>query len=233
MRSRTTRIVTVTAALVAAAAVGAGGGAATFAALGSEDGTHHRPQVTAETPQPVASTTESLSVSEVYEKAYKSVVEITSTLSQPTRPMGGEQQAQRPGIRLRLRRRGPHRHERPRRRGRPVGLGHASGTARPTTRPSSAPTRRPTSPSSRSTRPPDVLVPLALGDSGVAHRRRARRRDRQPVRARGDADERHRQRAQPRDDLPEQLHDLQLDPDRRRDQPRQLGRPAPQRRPAR
>ena len=38
MRSRTIRTVTVTAALVAAAAVGAGGGAATYAALGSEDG---------------------------------------------------------------------------------------------------------------------------------------------------------------------------------------------------
>ena len=40
----------------------------------------------------MASTTESLSVSEVYEKAYKSVVEITSTLSQSS-PTGGEQQA--------------------------------------------------------------------------------------------------------------------------------------------
>lgn len=92
MRSRTTRIVTVTAALVAAAAVGAGGGAATFAALGSENGTTTVRQEAAETPQPVASTTESLSVSEVYEKAYKSVVEITATLSQPS-PTGGEQQA--------------------------------------------------------------------------------------------------------------------------------------------
>jgi len=93
MRSRTTRIVTVTAALVAAAAVGAGGGAASFAALDSEDGpTTPVREAAAETPQPVASTTESLSVSEVYEKAYKSVVEITSTLSQPS-PTGGEQQA--------------------------------------------------------------------------------------------------------------------------------------------
>jgi S1-C subfamily serine protease len=93
MRSRTTRIVTVTAALVAAAAVGAGGGAATFAALGSEDGTTTTVQaVAAETPQPVASTSESLSVSEVYEKAYKSVVEITTTLGQSDSPMGGEQQ---------------------------------------------------------------------------------------------------------------------------------------------
>ena len=93
MRSRTIRIVTVTAALVAAAAVGAGGGAATFAALGSEDGpTTTVRETAAETPQPVASTTESLSVSEVYEQAYKSVVEITTTLSQPS-PTGGEEQA--------------------------------------------------------------------------------------------------------------------------------------------
>ena len=92
MRSRTTRIVTVTAALVAAAAVGAGGGAATFAALGSDGSSTTVRQVTVESSEPAASTTASLSVSEVYEKAYKSVVEITSTLNQPS-PMGGEQQA--------------------------------------------------------------------------------------------------------------------------------------------
>ncbi len=92
MRSRTTRIVTVTAALVAAAAVGAGGGAATFAALGSDGSPTTVRQVTVESSEPAASTTESLSVSEVYEKAYKSVVEITTTLNQSS-PMGGEQQA--------------------------------------------------------------------------------------------------------------------------------------------
>ena len=92
MRSRTTRIVTVTAALVAAAAVGAGGGAATFAALGSDGSPTTVRQVTVESSEPAASTTESLSVSEVYEKAYKSVVEITTTLGQSDSPMGGEQQ---------------------------------------------------------------------------------------------------------------------------------------------
>jgi putative serine protease PepD len=85
----------VTAALVAAAAVGAGGGAATFAALGS-DGTTVVRQVTVKSSEPAASTSESLSVSQVYEKAYKSVVEITSSLSQAS-PMGGEQQAQGQG----------------------------------------------------------------------------------------------------------------------------------------
>ena len=92
MRSRTIRIVTVTAALVAAAAVGAGGGAATFAALGSDGGSTTVRQVTVESSEPVASTTDSLSVSEVYEHAYKSVVEITTTLDQPS-PTGGEQPA--------------------------------------------------------------------------------------------------------------------------------------------
>ena len=92
MRSRTTRIVTVTTALVAAAAVGAGGGAATFAALGSDGSSTTVRQVTVESSEPAASTTASLSVSDVYEKAYKSVVEITTTLNQSS-PMGGEQQA--------------------------------------------------------------------------------------------------------------------------------------------
>ena len=96
MRPRTTRTVTVTAALVAAAAVGAGGGAATYSALGSEDGGAVVRQVTVESSQPVASTSESLSVSEIYEQAYEGVVEITS-LSSESSPLGGEQQAQGQG----------------------------------------------------------------------------------------------------------------------------------------
>ncbi len=92
----TTRTVTVTAALVAAAAIGAGGGAATFAALGSDNGRTVVRQVTAESAQPAASTSESLSVSEIYEQTYKSVVEITSTASQSSQ-LGGEQQAQGQG----------------------------------------------------------------------------------------------------------------------------------------
>jgi S1-C subfamily serine protease len=86
----------VTAALVAAAAIGAGGGAATFAALGSDNGRTVVRQVTAESAQPAASTSESLSVSEIYEQTYKSVVEITSTSSQSSQ-LGGEQQAQGQG----------------------------------------------------------------------------------------------------------------------------------------
>jgi S1-C subfamily serine protease len=52
--------------------------------------------VIAESPQPAASTSESLSVSEIYEQAQKSVVEITSTSSQGS-GLGGEQQAQGQG----------------------------------------------------------------------------------------------------------------------------------------
>ena len=96
MKPRTTRTLTATAALVAAAGIGAGGGAATYAALGSDESGAAAPQVTVASPQPAASTTESLSVSEVYEETYKAVVEITSTVSQQS-GLGGEQQAQGQG----------------------------------------------------------------------------------------------------------------------------------------
>ena len=94
MASRTTKTVTVTAALVAAAAVGAGGGAATYAALGSEDGDTVVRQVTVESAEPAASTSESLSVSEIYEQAYEGVVEITSISSQAS-PVGRARSARR------------------------------------------------------------------------------------------------------------------------------------------
>jgi putative serine protease PepD len=96
MGSRTTRIATVTAALVAAAAVGAGGGVTTFAALDSGEGSTTVRQLTVESSQPAASTSESLSVSEIYEEAYQAVVEITSLSSQSS-SLGGEQQAQGQG----------------------------------------------------------------------------------------------------------------------------------------
>jgi len=97
MKPRTTRTATVAAALVAAAAVGAGGGAATYAAL-SDEGTRTvvRPAAAAESAEPAASTSESMSVSEIYEQTYKSVVEITSIAGQST-PFGGEGQEQAQG----------------------------------------------------------------------------------------------------------------------------------------
>jgi S1-C subfamily serine protease len=93
MKPRTTRTATIAAALVVAAGVGAGGGAATYAAL-SDGGTRTviRPAAAAtQTAEPAASTSESLSVSEIYEKTSKSVVEITSIASQST-PLGGEEE---------------------------------------------------------------------------------------------------------------------------------------------
>jgi putative serine protease PepD len=99
MKPRTTRTVTLTAALVAAAGIGAGGGAATYAAL-SDGGTRTVIQPAggqaSESAEPAASTSESMSVSEIYEQTYKSVVEITVASSQST-PFGEEQQAQGQG----------------------------------------------------------------------------------------------------------------------------------------
>jgi S1-C subfamily serine protease len=99
MKPRTIRTVTLTAALVAAAGIGAGGGAATYAAL-SDGGTRTVIQPagaqTSESAEPAASTSESMSVSEIYEQTYKSVVEITVASSQST-PFGEEQQAQGQG----------------------------------------------------------------------------------------------------------------------------------------
>jgi S1-C subfamily serine protease len=99
MQPRTTRTATIAAALVVAAGIGAGGGAATYAAL-SDEGAGTRTVIssptTAESPQPAASTSESMSVSEIYEQTYKSVVEITSISSQST-PFGQEEQARGQG----------------------------------------------------------------------------------------------------------------------------------------
>jgi S1-C subfamily serine protease len=97
MQPRTTRTATIAAALVVAAGIGAGGGAATYAAL-SDEGTRTviSSPATVESPQPAASTSESNSVSEVYEQTYKSVVEITSISGQST-PFGGEERAQGQG----------------------------------------------------------------------------------------------------------------------------------------
>jgi putative serine protease PepD len=97
MKPRTTRTATIAAALVVAAGVGAGGGAATYAAL-SDDGTRTviRPAAAAETATPAASTSESMSVSDIYENTYKSVVEITSIAGQAA-PFGGEGQEQAQG----------------------------------------------------------------------------------------------------------------------------------------
>ena len=121
MRSRTTRIVTVTAALVAAAAVGAGGGAATFAALGSDGGSDHRPPGDRRelgaggVDQRVAVRQRDLR--EGLQERRRDHVATEPVLAHGRRAAGPS-----PGLRLRLRRRGPHRHEPPRRRRRRDGL---------------------------------------------------------------------------------------------------------------
>ena len=100
MKPRTTRTASIAAALVVAAGIGAGGGAATYAAL-SDGGTRTviRPAAAAaeQTAEPAASTSESMSVSEIYEQTSKSVVEITSIAGSQTTPFGGEGQEQAQG----------------------------------------------------------------------------------------------------------------------------------------
>jgi S1-C subfamily serine protease len=99
MKPRSTRTATIAAALVVAAGVGAGGGAATYAALSDEGGTRTviRPAAAAETATPAASTSESMSVSEIYEQTSKSVVEITSIAGGQSTPFGGEGEEQAQG----------------------------------------------------------------------------------------------------------------------------------------
>jgi putative serine protease PepD len=83
------RTLSTAAVLVAAAALGVGG-AATYAGL-APDGTRTVVrQVTVSNGEPAANTT-GLSVSDIYQRTYKGVVEITVTTSQSTNPFGGQQ----------------------------------------------------------------------------------------------------------------------------------------------
>ena len=133
------------------------------------------------------------------------------------------------GLGLRDRQGGPHRHELPRDRGRRpdrgqlLEPGHAARDARrqrPLHRYRRASCRRELA-------GPD---PARVRRLGVRARRRSRRRDRQPVRARTHRDRRDRQRRSgAHDHCAERLSDRSRDPDRRADQPRQLGWPAAER----
>jgi putative serine protease PepD len=81
--------------LVAAAALGVGG-AATYAGL-APDGTRTIVrQVTVSNGEPAANTT-GLSVSDIYQRTHKGVVEITVTTSQAASPFGGQQKQQAQG----------------------------------------------------------------------------------------------------------------------------------------
>jgi putative serine protease PepD len=93
------RTFSLAAALTAAACIGAGGGAATYALLSSEGGTTIVRQVTVGNSEPASNTT-ALSVSDVYRRTYKGVVEITVTSSGagPFSPDGSETRAQGSGF---------------------------------------------------------------------------------------------------------------------------------------
>jgi putative serine protease PepD len=88
MKRPSTRTLALAAALVAAAGFGAGG-AATYAALSSEDTVVR--QVTVEDSDPASSAP--LSVNEIYERAYRGVVEITANGSAES-PFGEQQPQQ-------------------------------------------------------------------------------------------------------------------------------------------
>jgi len=93
------RTFTALAVVVGAVLIGAGGGAATYAAFSSSTSKTVVRQVTVAGSQPTSTGT-SLSVSDVYKRAYKGVVEITVTSAGQTGPMGesGTQQAQGSGF---------------------------------------------------------------------------------------------------------------------------------------
>ncbi|MBA3735439.1 MAG: trypsin-like peptidase domain-containing protein [Actinobacteria bacterium] len=81
MTPRTTRILSLPAALVAGALIGVGGGAATYAVLKPADGKTVVRQVTVADSQP-ASSGSGLSVQSIYQLARKGVVEVTSAQGQ-------------------------------------------------------------------------------------------------------------------------------------------------------
>jgi putative serine protease PepD len=89
------RTLSTAAVLVAAAAIGVGG-AATYAGLAPEGTRTIVRQETVSNGQPAANTT-GLSVSDIYQRTQKGVVEITVTTSQATNPFGGQQTQQAQG----------------------------------------------------------------------------------------------------------------------------------------
>ncbi len=90
------RMLTATAALVGAALVGAGGGAATYAAFSSGNSKTVVRQVTV-AGSDAAATNSSLSVSQIYNRTNKGVVEITVSSTGQTTPFGGSQSQQAQG----------------------------------------------------------------------------------------------------------------------------------------
>jgi putative serine protease PepD len=93
------RTFTALAALVGAVLIGAGAGAATYAGFSNSSSKTVVRQVTVADSQPTSTGT-SLSVSDVYKRSYRGVVEITVTSAGQTGPFGGSgtQQAQGSGF---------------------------------------------------------------------------------------------------------------------------------------
>jgi putative serine protease PepD len=89
------RALSTAAVLVAAAAIGVGG-AATYAGLAPEGTRTVVRQETVSNGEPAANTT-GLSVSDIYQRTQKGVVEITVTTSQSANPFGGQQTQQAQG----------------------------------------------------------------------------------------------------------------------------------------
>jgi putative serine protease PepD len=89
------RTLSTAAVLVAAAAIGVGG-AATYAGLAPEGTRTIVRQETVSNGEPAANTT-GLSVSDIYQRTQKGVVEITVATSQSTNPFGGQQTQQAQG----------------------------------------------------------------------------------------------------------------------------------------
>ena len=226
MSSRTKKTLSVSAALVAVAAIGAGGGAATYAALSPGDGTTVVRQVTVAGSQPAASSSESLSVSEIYDRSYKSVVEISVSSTSSDGPLGEPQTQSALGSGFVYDDQGhivTNAH---------VVDGAQSVSVRFWDGSTHDATVVGTDPSTdlaviKVDAPSSLLAPLALGDSDAVTVG-------EPVVAIGSpfgleetvtsgiVSALHRQMSSP-----ERLHDRRRDPDRRRHQPRQLGRAAP------
>ena len=93
---RPNRIVLLASALLAAVGIGVGGGAALHAHLSSGSSKTVVRQVTVGTGQPTASKS-ALSISEIYKRAYKGVVEIMVTTQAQADPFGGSQSQQAQG----------------------------------------------------------------------------------------------------------------------------------------
>jgi putative serine protease PepD len=97
MNTPSKRALSITAALVGAAAIGSIVGAGTVVAL--DDSATVVREVTVEGSEPTSQTSGQLSASQVYQRAYRSVVEITATGSTPSQFEGSDrQQAQGSGF---------------------------------------------------------------------------------------------------------------------------------------